>query len=56
MNIEIIREYCLSKPLATEDTAFGPDYILFRVYDKIFACIDLERPDLVVVKCDAEYA
>ena len=56
MNIEIIREYCLSKPLATEDTAFGPDTILFRVYDKIFACIDLERPDLVVVKCDAEYA
>ena len=56
MNIETIRDYCLAKPLATEDTAFGPDTVLFRVYDKIFACIDLERPDLVVVKCDAEYA
>ena len=56
MNIETIRDYCLAKPLATEDTAFGPDTVLFRIYNKIFACIDLERPDLVVVKCDAEYA
>ena len=56
MNIETIRDYCLAKPLTTEDTAFGPDTVLFRIYDKIFACIDLERPDLVVVKCDAEYA
>lgn len=56
MNIEEIREYCLSKPLATEDSAFGPDNLLFRVYNKIFACIDLERPNLVVVKCDSERA
>lgn len=51
MNIETIREYCLAKPLATEDQAFGPTCVLFRVYDKIFACIDLERPNLVVLKC-----
>ena len=44
MNIETVREYCLSLPLVTEDTAFGPDYILFRVYNKIFACLDLTRP------------
>ena len=36
MNIEDIRNYCLAKPLATEDSAFGPDGILFRVYNKIF--------------------
>ena len=45
MNIERIREYCLSKPLATEDSAFGPEGDLFRVYGKIFAYIDLERTD-----------
>lgn len=56
MNIEEVRQYCLSKPLATEDTAFGPEGILFRIYNKIFAYLDLERPDLVVVKCDADYA
>ena len=55
MNIEEVRQYCLSKPLATEDTAFGPEGILFRIYNKIFAYLDLERPDLVVVKCDADY-
>lgn len=56
MDIERIREYCLSKKLATEDSAFGPEGILFRVYDKIFAYLDLERPDLVVVKCNPDYA
>lgn len=56
MNIERIREYCLSKPLATEDSAFGPEGVLFRVYGKIFAYLDLERPDLVVCKCNPDYA
>lgn len=56
MNIERIREYCLSKPLATEDCAFGPEGVLFRVYNKIFAYLDLERPNLVVVKCAPDYA
>ena len=54
MNIEIVREYCLSKAGATEDCAFGPDGVLFRICDKIFAYIDLNRPDRVVVKCDPD--
>ena len=56
MNIERIRAYCLSKPLATEDSAFGPEGLLFRVYGKIFAYLDLDRPDLVVVKCNPDRA
>lgn len=56
MDIETIRSYCLSKPLATEDSAFGPEGILFRVYNKIFAYLDLERPDLVVLKCNPDRA
>lgn len=56
MNIEMIRQYCLAKPLATEDSAFGPEGVLFRVYNKIFCYIDLDRPDLVVMKCDPDYA
>lgn len=56
MTIEDIRAYCLAKPLATEDSAFGPEGILFRVYRKIFAYLDLERPDLVVLKCGPDYA
>ncbi len=56
MNVETIRDYCLSKPGATEDCAFGPENVLFRICDKIFACIDLERPWLVVLKGEPEYA
>lgn len=56
MNIESIREYCLGLPHATEDMAFGEEYILFRVFDKIFACLDLERCDCIALKCDPEYA
>ena len=56
MDIERIRAYCLSKPLATEDSAFGPEGLLFRVYGRIFAYLDLDRPDLVVVKCNPDRA
>ena len=56
MNIENVREYCMSKRGATEDTAFGPDLVLFRICNKIFACIDLTRPHLVILKMTAENA
>ena len=56
MDIESVRRYCLSLPLVTEDSAFGDDYLLFRVGDKIFACISFEREDFLTVKCDADYA
>lgn len=56
MDIERIRQYCLSKPLATEDSAFGPECVLFRVYGKIFAYLDLDRPDGVVLKCHPQKA
>lgn len=54
MNIEEIREHCLSLPDVTEDSAFGPEMILFRLKGKIFAALDLDRPDLMVVKCDPD--
>lgn len=56
MNVEQLREYCLSLPMATEDMAFGEDYLLFRVCDRIFACLGLERIDYFVVKCNPDYA
>lgn len=31
MNIEEVREYALSMPGATEDQAYGPDWVLFRI-------------------------
>lgn len=56
MNIEEVRYYCLSKAGATEDAAFGPDTVLFRLCNKIFAYLDLNRPDRVVVNTSEERA
>ncbi len=36
MNIETLREYCLSKPGAEETLPFGPDTLVFKVSGKIF--------------------
>lgn len=55
MNIEEIREYCLSLPHTTEDMAFGDDYLLFRVCGKIFACYGFVRNDYLVLKADPDY-
>lgn len=56
MDIESVREYCLSLPLATEDTAFGEEILLFRVCRKIFGCLILDGGDYFALKCDPEYA
>ena len=56
MNIESIRDYCLSLPATGEDMAFGDDYLLLRVCGRIFACLNLARPDYLVLKADADYA
>ena len=56
MNIETIREYCLSLPAATEDFPFDETTLVFRVSGKIFAMIDLENTEWFVLKCDPEYA
>lgn len=56
MNVESLREYCLSLPLATEDFPFDEITLVFRVVGKIFAMLDLERPDVVSLKCNPDYA
>ena len=55
MNIESVREYCLSLPLVTEDFPFDERTLAFRILGKIFACVDLERPEWVTMKCNADY-
>lgn len=56
MNVESVREYCLSMPLATEDFPFDETTLVFRVHGKIFAMIDLERTEWFVLKCNPDYA
>ena len=57
MDLEQFREYCLSKPGATEGTPFGPDVLVFKVGGKMFALADLDEvPPTVNLKCDPDLA
>jgi len=56
MNIESIRDYCLSLPQTTEDFPFDESTLAFRIGGKIFAMIDLERTEWFVLKCNPDYA
>jgi predicted DNA-binding protein (MmcQ/YjbR family) len=57
MNIESLREYCLSKPGVEEALPFGPDTLVFKVNGKIFLLTGLDSPGLRFnVKCNPEKA
>ncbi|MBP8776600.1 MAG: MmcQ/YjbR family DNA-binding protein [Bacteroidaceae bacterium] len=56
MNIEELRAYCLTKPMATEDFPFDETTLVVRVMGKMFALIDLEKNQWVCLKCDPEKA
>lgn len=56
MDIETIRGYCLNRKGTTEGFPFGEDILVFKVMGKMVACICLERPELITLKCDPEYA
>ncbi len=56
MNIEELREYCLSKPGAIECLPFGEETLVFKIGDKMFAFTSLEGELWVNLKCDPEKA
>ncbi|MCM1311338.1 MAG: MmcQ/YjbR family DNA-binding protein [Bacteroides sp.] len=56
MNIENIRNYCLSKAASSEDFPFDETTLVFRVCQKIFAMISLDNTEWFVVKCNPDRA
>ena len=56
MDIEIAREYCLSKKGVAECFPFDNVSLVMKVMDKMFALIDLESANKISMKCDPEYA
>lgn len=57
MDIEQLRDYCLSKPEAEEAFPFGPETLVFKVKDKIFLLASLDKQPLQFnVKCEPEKA
>ena len=57
MNIESLRQYCLSLKASTEDMPFGPDTLVFRAGGKIYALTSLDIETCRVnLKCEPDYA
>ena len=57
MDIEGLREYCLSKPATEETLPFGPDTLVFKVGGRLFLLVSLDTEELRFnVKCDPDLA
>lgn len=57
MHLDELRNYCLAKPATTESLPFGPDTLVFKVANKMFAVSGLNEEDLRVnLKCNPDYA
>ncbi len=56
MDIETIRTYCLKKKAVTECFPFDDINLVFKVVDRMFLLIDLNRPNYISVKCNPDYA
>lgn len=52
MNIEVLREYCISKRNVTESFPFGDDTLVFKTDGRIFALVNLEGELSINLKCD----
>lgn len=59
MNIEQIREYCLSKKGSSESFPFDESTLVFKVLNKMFAIAPLDKWDkgeaTITLKCDPDY-
>lgn len=56
MDVEFLRDYCLSKPGCTESFPFDAETLVIKVMGKMFALIPLERGNEIALKCDPERA
>jgi predicted DNA-binding protein (MmcQ/YjbR family) len=56
MNVEEIRNYCLSKKYVTEGLPFGDDTLVFKVKNRMFALMNLEGELRINLKCDPDEA
>jgi predicted DNA-binding protein (MmcQ/YjbR family) len=57
MNIEQLRDFCLSMKYTDESLPFGPDTLVFKVCGKMFLLCGLEYTTLQFnVKCDPDKA
>ncbi|MFY0603109.1 MAG: MmcQ/YjbR family DNA-binding protein [Flavobacteriaceae bacterium] len=60
MNIEQLRNYCITKKGVTEEFPFDNDTLVFKVMGKMFVIVPLDRwekgEELTVLKLDPDWA
>jgi len=56
MNVETLREYCISKKNVTESFPFGDDTLVFKTGGRIFALVNLEGDLSINLKCNPALA
>lgn len=57
MTLASLREFLLSQPGATEDTPFGPEFLVYRIAGKMFALVNWQAEPLTInLKCEPELA
>lgn len=57
MHIEALRDYCIAKPLVTEEFPFDEVTLVFKVAGKMFALIPTDKTDLrISLKCEPDRA
>ena len=56
MNIESLREYCISKKNVTESFPFGDETLVFKTEGRIFALVNLEGDLSINLKCTPSLA
>lgn len=52
MDLEEIRDYCLSKQCVDESSPFGEDSLVYKVLGKIFCISIIKLPLKINLKCD----
>jgi predicted DNA-binding protein (MmcQ/YjbR family) len=52
MDIESLRDYCISKKETTESFPFGENTLVFKKAGKIFALVNLDGDLSINLKCD----
>lgn len=56
MDVAALKTYLLSKPDTREDTPFGPDALVYKVRNKLFAILMQGTPTRLNLKCDPQQA
>ncbi len=56
MNIEELRNYCLSFAETTEGFPFDEKALVFKVFNKMFLLTNIDDFNSINIKCDPEFA